>query len=465
MFCFQNRSAVYKKYCFGKNKPKMADADKKILCRFLKKRTMGENMRIKTVMGREVLDSRGNPTVEATVVLENGVRGTASVPSGASTGVYEAVELRDGEKERYNGKGVQKAVENVNTTIRAAVRGKSASFFEIDRIMVEADGTENKENLGANAILAVSLACARASARALDIPLYRYLGGMNSVCLPVPMMNILNGGAHAANNLDVQEFMIVPIGFASFAEALCAGVEIYHALGSELKKKGKNTAVGDEGGFAPDLRDTREAIEMIVEAVQHAGYDTERVKLALDVASSEWAEKDKYRLPKAGKTMTTESLVAEWENLSKEYPIISIEDGVGEHDDAGWQMLTGVMGERVMLVGDDYFVTNPKRLKSGIERKAGNAVLVKPNQIGTLTETMAVIRMAQAAGYKTVISHRSGETGDTSIADIAVATNAGFIKTGAPCRFERVAKYNRLLKIEQELGGRSLYGNSGAVFG
>ncbi len=420
-------------------------------------------MQIKNVIGREILDSRGNPTVEATVILENGISGTASVPSGASTGAYEAIELRDGDKKRYGGKGVQTAVHNINTTIRAAIRGRSASFLEIDRILRETDGTENKGKLGANATLAVSVSCARACAQSLSLPLYRYLGGMNGVRLPVPMMNILNGGAHADNNLDVQEFMIVPVGFSSFFDALRAGTEIYHALGAQLRKKGKNTAVGDEGGFAPDLKDTREAIETIIAAIQNAGYDTNRVKIALDVAASEWAEKDKYKLSKAGKVLTTENLVSEWEKLIAEYPIISVEDGVGEHDDAGWQMLTHVLGDKVMLVGDDYFVTNPARLKAGIRANAANAVLVKPNQIGTLSETLTVIRMAQTAGYRTVISHRSGETGDTVIADIAVAANAGFIKTGAPCRFERVAKYNRLLKIEEELGVHCLYGSTDTV--
>ncbi len=415
-------------------------------------------MRIKNVIGREILDSRGNPTVEATVILENGTSGTASVPSGASTGTYEAVELRDGDKERYGGKGVLTAVRNMNTTVRDAICGRSASFWTVDKLLRKLDGTDNKGKLGANAILAVSIACARASAQSLSLPLYRYLGGMNGVRLPVPMMNILNGGAHAANNLDVQEFMIVPVGFSTFSEALRAGTEIYHALGAQLQRKGKNTAVGDEGGFAPDLADTREAIEVIIEAIRNAGYDMDRVKIALDVAASEWAEKDKYKLPKAGKNMTSEKLVSEWKELVHEYPILSIEDGVGEHDGAGWQMLTRVLGQQCMLVGDDYFVTNPARLKAGIEAKSANAILIKPNQIGTLSETMTVIRMAQNAGYRTVISHRSGETGDTLIADLAVAVNAGFIKTGAPCRYERTAKYNRLLKIEDELGTHGIYG-------
>ena len=410
--------------------------------------------------GREILDSRGNPTVEATVILDNGIAGTASVPSGASTGVYEALELRDGDEHRYGGKGVLKAVQNVNTTIRRAICGLPASFYEVDRAMQDADGTDTKQKFGANAMLAVSLACAKASARSLSLPLYRLLGGMTGVRLPVPMMNILNGGAHADNNLDVQEFMIVPVGFTSFAEALQAGVEIYHALGAQLKKTGKSTAVGDEGGFAPNLSSTAEAIETILSAVVKAGYDTDRVKISLDVAASEWAEKDRYRMPKVNRQLTTEKLVAEWEALMTQYPILSIEDGVGEHDDAGWQMLTRVLGKRTLLVGDDYFVTNPVRLTAGIRANAANAVLVKPNQIGTLTETLEVIRIAKEAGYRTVISHRSGETADTSIADIAVAVNAGFIKTGAPCRYERTAKYNRLLKIEAELGDYGLYGET-----
>lgn len=417
-------------------------------------------MKIKTVIGREILDSRGNPTVEATVILDNGITGTASVPSGASTGVYEALELRDGDTSRYGGKGVLKAVHNINTTIRREIAGLPASFYEVDRAMMEADGTDSKKELGANATLAVSLACARAAARALSLPLYRLLGGMTGVRLPVPMMNILNGGAHADNSLDVQEFMIVPVGFSSFAEALQAGTEIYHALGAQLKKAGKSTAVGDEGGFAPNLSNTAEAIETILNAVVHAGYDTDRVKISLDVAASEWAEKDRYRMPKANRQLTTENLVTEWESLTAQYPILSIEDGVGEHDETGWQMLTRVLGNRVLLVGDDYFVTNPSRLAAGIRANAANAVLVKPNQIGTLTETLEVIRMAKEAGYRTIISHRSGETADTSIADIAVAANAGFIKTGAPCRYERVAKYNRLLKIEEELDAVGLYGET-----
>lgn len=418
----------------------------------------GEKMKISNVHGREILDSRGNPTVEATVTLDDGTSASATVPSGASTGIYEALELRDRDKSRYGGKGVLRAVENINTTIRSALIGKTPSFYAVDRILREADGTDSKSKLGANAMLAVSAATAKAAAMRLRLPLYRYLGGMNGVRLPVPMMNILNGGAHASNNLDIQEFMIVPVGFSSFADALRAGTEIYHALGAQLKKTGKSSAVGDEGGFAPDLADEKEAIEVILEAIRSAGYDTDRVKLALDVASSEWMEKEKYRMPKQKRTATTEELVHMWDELSAQYPILSIEDGVGETDTEGWKLLTKTLGRRVMLVGDDYFVTNPGRLREGIRSRCANAILVKPNQIGTLSETLEVIRTAKEAGYSTILSHRSGETGETMIADIAVAVNAGFIKTGAPCRFERIAKYNRLLKIEEELGENAVYG-------
>ena len=415
-------------------------------------------MKIKHVTGREILDSRGNPTVEATVMLENGTTGTASVPSGASTGQFEALELRDGDDARYLGRGVQKAVRHINEDIRKLLAGSSASFYEVDARLIEADGTEDKSRLGANAMLAVSLASARAAANDLHLPLYRYLGGMQGVRIPVPMMNILNGGAHASNNLDIQEFMIVPLGFSTFSEALRAGVEIYHTLGRQLKKRGKSVGVGDEGGFAPDLRDEREALDCITEAILAAGYDTDRVKLALDAASSEWLQGDGYHLPKQGCAMSAEKLIEMWDSLSADYPIVSLEDGVGETDMRAWQMLTETLGDRMMLVGDDFFVTNPVRLEEGIRRGAANAILIKPNQIGTLTETLQVIRRAAEAGYQPIISHRSGETGDTTIADIAVATNAGFIKTGAPCRYERTAKYNRLLRIEGELGARALYG-------
>lgn len=415
-------------------------------------------MRIHSVYGREIIDSRGNPTVEATVVLADGTIGRASVPSGASTGQFEALELRDNDPSRYGGKGVTRAVDNINTTIRDAIVGENASFYDVDSILLHADGTEDKSKLGANATLAVSLATAKAASADLSLPLYRYLGGRNGVRLPVPLMNILNGGAHASNSLDVQEFMIVPVGFSTFAEALRAGVEIYHTLGRNLKKAGKSTAVGDEGGFAPDLREDREAIEFILTAIQDAGYDTDRVKIALDVAASEWAADGKYHMPKENRDMTTQDLVQRWESLSGEYPIFSIEDGVGENDREGWRQLTEVLGNKILLVGDDFFVTNPGRLRDGIANGQANAVLVKPNQIGTLTETLEVIRIAGEAGYRSIVSHRSGETGDTTIADIAVATNAGFIKTGAPCRYERVAKYNRLLQIERELGSAAVYG-------
>ena len=418
-------------------------------------------MRIHSVHGREILDSRGNPTVEATVVLADGTVGRASVPSGASTGQFEALELRDKDSGRYGGKGVTRAVNHINTTIRDAVVGKCASFYDVDRILLQTDGTEDKSQLGANATLAVSLATAKAAAADLSLPLYRYLGGRNGVRLPVPLMNILNGGAHASNSLDVQEFMIVPVGFSSFAEALRAGVEIYHTLGRNLKKAGKSTAVGDEGGFAPDLDGDREAIEFILAAICDAGYDTDRVKVALDVAASEWASDGKYHMPKENRNMTTAELIQRWSDLVADYPIISIEDGVGENDDAGWRQLTEALGSKILLVGDDFFVTNPRRLRDGIAHGEANAVLVKPNQIGTLTETLDVIRIAAEAGYRSIVSHRSGETGDTSIADIAVATGAGFIKTGAPCRYERVAKYNRLLQIERELGDTAVYGLRG----
>lgn len=418
-------------------------------------------MRIHSVHGREILDSRGNPTVEATVVLADGTVGRASVPSGASTGQFEALELRDKDSGRYGGKGVTRAVNHINTTIRDAVVGKCASFYDVDRILLQTDGTEDKSQLGANATLAVSLATAKAAAADLSLPLYRYLGGRNGVRLPVPLMNILNGGAHASNSLDVQEFMIVPVGFSSFAEALRAGVEIYHTLGRNLKKAGKSTAVGDEGGFAPDLGGDREAIEFILAAICDAGYDTDRVKVALDVAASEWASDGKYHMPKENRNMTTAELIQRWSDLVADYPIISIEDGVGENDDAGWRQLTEALGSKILLVGDDFFVTNPRRLRDGIAHGEANAVLVKPNQIGTLTETLDVIRIAAEAGYRSIVSHRSGETGDTAIADIAVATGAGFIKTGAPCRYERVAKYNRLLQIERELGDTAVYGLRG----
>lgn len=408
-------------------------------------------MKIKSVKGFEVLDSRGNPTVAAKVVCENGVEGFAISPSGASTGMYEAHELRDGDNKRYMGRGVKKAVENINQEINNLLKDKCVfNQREIDEAMIKADGTENKSRLGANAMLAVSLAVAKAAANSLHLPLYKYLGGINSNVLPRPMMNILNGGAHAANNIDIQEFMIIPVGAKNFAESLRICAEIYHNLGKLLKEKGLSNGVGDEGGFAPNLDSDEEAIELILQAVQNAGYNGE-IKIALDVASSEWYKDGKYTLPKRNKTMTAGQLIEYYSELISKYPIISIEDGLSENDWEGWQQLTEKLGDKLQLVGDDLFVTNPKRLAMGFEKNVGNAILVKPNQIGTLTETLDVIRMAQQNGYAAVISHRSGESEDTTIADIAVATNAGQIKTGAPCRTDRVAKYNRLLMIENEI--------------
>lgn len=418
---------------------------------------MNTSSLIETVHAREILDSRGNPTVEATVILEDGSCGIASVPSGASTGKYEAHELRDGDPKRFLGRGVLQAVENVNGKIRSELRGMRCDVGQIDACMIRLDGTENKKVLGANAMLAVSLASARAGARHYNLPLYRYIGGISAKKLPHPMMNILNGGAHASNNLDVQEFMIVPGRFGTYSEALRAGVEIYHTLGSLLKKDGHTTLVGDEGGFAPNLTSTDEALDYIVRAIEEAGYTTDQVKIAMDAATSEWAEDSTYRLPKNGGVYTSAELVKEWERLCSRYPIVSIEDGLGEDDHEGWKHMTDELGKKIMLVGDDYFVTNPKRLSAGIKNGCGNAILVKPNQIGTLTETIAVVCMAKAAGYRTILSHRSGETSDTAVADIAVSLNTGFIKTGAPCRAERTAKYNRLLKIESELGGDAVF--------
>ena len=407
-------------------------------------------MKIEKIAAREILDSRGNPTVEATVVLEDGTRGVASVPSGASTGKFEAHEKRDGDPARYGGKGVLQAVHAVNHVIAPALCGKSISEQrELDRLMMEADGTENKSKLGANATLAVSLAVARTAARAYRLPLFRYLGGITATALPVPMMNILNGGAHAANNIDIQEFMIAPVGAESFAEGLRWGSEIYHALGRLLKQKGLSSTVGDEGGFAPDLDCDEAALELIVAAIREAGLDTDRVKVALDVAASEWREKDgSYRLPKRGTQYDAAGLAGYLSSLTDRYPVFSIEDGLAEDDYEGWRMLTDRLGGRVMLVGDDLFVTNEARLAKGIREGLGNAILIKPNQIGTLTETLDVIALARRAGYRAILSHRSGETEDTTIADIAVGTGTPFIKSGAPARTDRVAKYNRLLRIE-----------------
>ena len=425
---------------------------------------MGKNQIIRTT-AREILDSRGQPTVEACVTLSDGTTGVASVPSGASTGRYEAHELRDTTRRRFGGRGVMDAVYNVNKLISPALSGISVfDQEEIDHTMLALDGTEHKTKLGANAILAVSLACARAAAASLSMPLYRYLGGCMAKVMPVPMMNILNGGAHAANNVDIQEFMIMPVGAASFAEAMRMGSEIYVALGKLLRSRELATTVGDEGGYAPDLSSDEEAISLICDAIRAAGYDEDSVKIALDAAASEWAtEKEgEYLLPKRGREMSREDLVSYWGKLTEEYPIASIEDGLGEMDFDGWRLLTSRIGKKVMLVGDDLFVTNVVRLKMGIDSGAGNAILIKPNQIGTLSETLDVIRLAQKAGYRHILSHRSGETEDTTIADIALATNAGFIKSGAPCRGERVAKYNRLLKIEGTMAGFSQYGNYGS---
>lgn len=408
--------------------------------------------RIIKAEGLELMDSRGNPTVGARVTLDDGSVGFALSPSGASTGIYEAHEMRDGDKSRYGGKGVLKAVKAIDTEIAPALIALgTADQRAADKCMISLDGTENKERLGANAILAVSLALAKAAAASFGMPLYRYLGGINGCELPMPMMNILNGGAHAANNIDIQEFMIIPYKAESFAEGLRSCAEIYHALGSVLKEQGKGVGVGDEGGFAPDLNSDEEAIELIVRAIERAGYTTDEIKIALDVASSEWYSDGSYLLPKRNKKMTAEELISYYGDLISKYPIISIEDGTAEEDWEGWQKLTAALGGKIQLVGDDLFVTNTGRLKKGIELNAANSILVKLNQIGTLTETLDVIELAKKHGYTAVISHRSGETEDTTIADLAVAVNSGQIKTGAPCRTDRVAKYNRLLTIEKEI--------------
>lgn len=418
-------------------------------------------LEIEKVTGREIIDSRGNPTVEAEVTLKDGTVGRGAAPSGASTGEFEALELRDGDKSRYGGKGVSRAVENINTVICEALAGVDASdVYAVDRAMIEEDGTKDKSRLGANAILAVSIASARAAAMALGIPLYRFLGGVNGNRLPVPMMNILNGGAHAANTVDVQEFMIMPVGASSFKEGLRWCTEVFHVLQSLLKENGLATSVGDEGGFAPDLGSDEEAIEYILKAVEKAGYKpgTDFV-LAMDAASSEWKSgvKGEYVLPKCGKKFTSAELVAHWKNLCDKYPIASIEDGLDEEDWEGWQMMTKELGDRVQLVGDDLFVTNTERLSKGIRMGCGNSILIKLNQIGSVSETLEAIKMAHQAGYTAISSHRSGETEDTTIADLAVAVNAGQIKTGAPSRSERVAKYNQLLRIEAELGASAVY--------
>lgn len=411
-----------------------------------------KNLCISKVEGFELMDSRSNPTVGARVTLCDGSVGFAISPSGASTGEFEAHEKRDGDSKRYCGKGVLKAVDGINNEIaKELINLGTANQICIDEFLIKLDGTPNKSRLGANAILAVSLATARAVAKAYNMPLYRYLGGIYGTKLPRPMMNILNGGAHAANNIDIQEFMIIPIGETSFSESLRKCSEIYHTLGKILKEKGKATGVGDEGGFAPDLSSDDEAIELIVEAINRAGYSTDEIKIGLDVASSEWYKDGEYLLPKRNIKMTAKELIEYYSNLTSKYPVISIEDGVAEEDWEGWKQLTEALGKRLQLVGDDLFVTNTERLKKGINLGAANAILIKPNQIGTLTETLRVIELAKENGYSVVVSHRSGESEDSTISDLAVAVNAGQIKTGAPCRSDRVAKYNRLLLIEQEM--------------
>lgn len=418
-------------------------------------------LEIEKVVGREILDSRGNPTVEAEVWLADGTVGRGMAPSGASTGEFEALELRDGDKARYGGKGVQKAVENINTTINDVLTGMDASdIYAVDAAMIKADGTKDKSNLGANAILAVSIASARAAALSLDIPLYRFLGGISGNRLPVPMMNILNGGAHATNTVDTQEFMIMPVGAPSFKDALRWCAEVFHALAALLKSRGLATSVGDEGGFAPNLSSDEETIETILEAIRNAGYEPGKdFMLAMDAASSEWkgAKKGEYILPKAGTHYTNSELIAHWKSLVEKYPIISIEDALDEEDWEGWQELTRELGGKVQLVGDDLFVTNTERLSKGIQLGCGNAILIKLNQIGSVSETLEAIKMAHKAGYTAISSHRSGETEDTTIADLAVALNTCQIKTGAPSRTERVAKYNQLLRIEEELGDSAVY--------
>lgn len=422
---------------------------------------MKDYLTIVKVVGREILDSRGNPTVEAEVTLADGTIGRGMSPSGASTGIFEALELRDGDKSRYLGKGVTKAVENVNTVLADAVIGLDASdIYSVDAAMIAADGTKGKNKLGANAILAVSIAAARAAAASLDLPLYRFLGGLNANRLPVPMMNILNGGAHASNTVDIQEFMVMPVGAPSFKEALRWCAEVFHNLSKILKAEGLATSVGDEGGFAPNLASDEDALKYICKAIEAAGYVPGKdFMIAIDAAASEWKGevKGEYILPKAGTKFTTESLVAFWKDLADKYPIISLEDGMDEEDWEGWKLLTDTIGDRVQLVGDDLFVTNTERLSKGIEGGNANAILIKLNQIGTVSETLEAIKMAHKAGFTAVTSHRSGETADTTIADLAVALNTCQIKTGAPSRSDRVAKYNQLLRIEEELGASAVY--------
>ncbi|MBQ1351202.1 MAG: phosphopyruvate hydratase [Oscillospiraceae bacterium] len=428
---------------------------------------MKQIIEIVDVLAREILDSRGNPTLEAEVYLDDGTVGRAAVPSGASTGIFEACELRDGDKNRYLGKGVSTAVQNVNGEIADALIGSNVlDQTEIDKMLLDLDGTPNKSRLGANAILGVSLACAKAAAESLGTSLYHYLGGVNAKVLPVPMMNILNGGAHASNNVDIQEFMIMPVGAPSFREGLRMCAEVFHALKKVIHTAGGSTAVGDEGGFAPDLKKDEDALKLIVEAIETAGFAPGKdFGIAIDGAVSEWYQEDgTYRLPKAKKIMTRQQMVNMWKQYASKYPILSLEDGMGETDWEGWAMLTKALGGKVQLVGDDLFVTNVSRLKEGIDRKVANSILIKVNQIGTLTETMDAIQMANRAGYTAVISHRSGETEDTTIADLAVALNAGQIKTGAPSRTDRVAKYNQLLRIEEELGAAAQYPGHNAFF-
>ena len=430
---------------------------------------MKQMIEIVDVLGREILDSRGNPTVEVEVYLEDGTMGRAAVPSGASTGIYEACELRDGDKSRYNGKGVETAVKNVNTEIAEALIGTNVlDQVAIDKMLIDLDGTPNKTRLGANAILGASLACAKAAAEALGTSLYNYIGGVNAKQLPVPMMNILNGGAHATNNVEIQEFMIMPVSAPSFREALRRCAEVFHTLKAVLKENGTPAAgVGDEGGYAPNLKKDEDALKVIVKAIEEAGYKPgEDFKIAIDAASSEWWDEEQkcYIQPKSGKKLTQQQLVNMWKKFADTYPIISLEDGMAETDWEGWAMLTRAIGDRVQLVGDDLFVTNVQRLSTGIEKKVANAILIKVNQIGTLTETLDAIQMANRAGYTAVISHRSGETEDTTIADLAVALNAGQIKTGAPSRTDRVAKYNQLLRIEEELDDVAQYLGKDAFF-
>ena len=425
---------------------------------------------IEKVYGRQIIDSRGNPTVEAEVVLFDGTVGRGVAPSGASTGEFEALELRDGDKNVYGGKGVLKAVENINTKINQALTGMDAAdIYAVDAAMIELDGTPDKSNLGANAILAVSIACARAAAESLCIPLYRFFGGINGNVMPVPMMNILNGGAHASNSVDTQEFMIMPAGASTFAEGLQWCTEVFHELQKLLKSEGNTTAVGDEGGFAPDLKDDEDTIEHILTAIKNAGHEPGKdFVLALDAASSEWKSKDgkkgEYDQPKSGKHFTSDELIAHWESLVDKYPIYSIEDGLDEEDWEGWKKMTEKIGHKVQLVGDDLFVTNTDRLEKGIGNGCGNSILIKLNQIGSVSETLEAIKMAQKAGYTAVVSHRSGETEDTTIADLSVAVNAGQIKTGAPSRSERTAKYNQLLRIGEDLGNAAKYAGKGAFY-